>query len=592
LAPRSRSSFLTTCDTADGETWNSRAARDRFKCLAAVLKTSSHWNLAIAVPLSRLFTASRGFTYDDLNRMIAASGTFGVNQATQNCTYTYSAIGNLTNKCGAVLSYGDANHPSAVTNHSSLKKNYSYDQNGNMLTRGNQTLAWTVDNRVASVAISGGGTTLMEYDYSGMRVKKSAPAGITLYPFQGYEIAPNGVVSKFIRVGGESIALKKGIYKYFYHNDHLGSANVITDATGVRVQTLEYDPWGTVSRASGPTIDPDTRFTGQKLDPETGLYFYNGRYYDAEIGRFISADPFVQAPYDPQNLNRYSYVINNPQNYVDPDGYFHIHKKKKKTNWFSRIFGGIIGAFVFILTGDPTLALVMTNTFTSAMNGDVRGAIMAMTSPVAYGFGGLVGGSIYQGIYSETNGGSFGKAFWKSFINTRFSYDYANSSTGGGVGNDYPGSFQVACSFCWGLFIGSAEAAQRRPGHPDLMESGGNSGGGGGLRGVYVTPAPSAGHPSISSRTPPLNGSSMTVNQALTEGAKWVGQGYKEIGPGVFRSADGLHQFRMTTSDILGRHGNRVPHVNFELFNSPLDKVPAINSHILLKGPGIGGGFP
>jgi RHS repeat-associated protein len=43
----------------------------------------------------------------------------------------------------------------------------------------------------------------------------------------------------------------------------------------------------------------------------------------AEIGRFVSADPFVQTPYDPQNLNRYSYVVNSPQNYVDPDGYFH-----------------------------------------------------------------------------------------------------------------------------------------------------------------------------------------------------------------------------------------------------------------------------
>jgi uncharacterized protein RhaS with RHS repeats len=182
----------------------------------------------------------------------------------------------LTDKCGAVLSYADANYPSAVTNHSTLGKNYTYDQNGNMLARGNQTLASTIDNRVASISISGGGTTSMEYDYSGMRVKKSAPA-TTLYPFAGYEIDPNGVITKFIRVGGESIASRKGTAKYFYHNDHLGSVNVVTDETGVRVQLNEYDPWGAVSRASG-NIDPDTRFTGQKLDPETGLYFYNGRY--------------------------------------------------------------------------------------------------------------------------------------------------------------------------------------------------------------------------------------------------------------------------------------------------------------------------
>jgi RHS repeat-associated protein len=135
----------------------------------------------------------------------------------------------------------------------------------------------------------------MENDYTGTRVKKNAPAGISLYPFQGYEIDPNGVITKLIRVGGEPIASKRGTSKYFYHNDHLGSVNVVTDIAGTRVQLNEYDPWGAVSRASG-TIDPDTRFTGQKLDPETGLYYYGGRYYDAEIGRFVSADPFVQTP--------------------------------------------------------------------------------------------------------------------------------------------------------------------------------------------------------------------------------------------------------------------------------------------------------
>jgi hypothetical protein len=68
-------------------------------------------------------------------------------------------------------------HPSAGT--AIPGKSYSYDPNGNMITRG-------------SVSISGGGTTYMEYDYTGMRVKKNAPTGITLFPFQGVEIDPNG----------------------------------------------------------------------------------------------------------------------------------------------------------------------------------------------------------------------------------------------------------------------------------------------------------------------------------------------------------------------------------------------------------------
>ena len=70
------------------------------------------------------------------------------------------------------------------------------------------------------------------------------------------------------------------------------------------------------------TCDPTHRFTGQELDPESGLYYYGGRYYDQEISRFISPDPYVQEPDDPQNLNRYTYVLNNPQGYVDPNGQF------------------------------------------------------------------------------------------------------------------------------------------------------------------------------------------------------------------------------------------------------------------------------
>jgi len=298
-----------------------------------------------------------------------------------------------------VLSYGDANHPSAVTNHSTLNKNYTYDANGNMLTRGNQTLTWDIDNRVSSIAITGGGSTSMEYDYSGMRVKKNAPTGITLFPFQGYEIDPNGVITKFIRIGIESFASRKGANQYFYHNDHLGSVNVITNSSGTRVQLNEYDPWGQVPRSEG-TIDPTHRFTGQMLDPETGLYYYGGRYYDSEIGRFISPDPFVQDPYDPQNLNRYSYVINNPQNYIDPDGYFHRHKKKSSGGFWS-IFSGIFSIVVGIITLQPELAALgvaeMTVSLTNIAIG--LGSIARGVSDLVSGLGdagppGIGGGGV------------------------------------------------------------------------------------------------------------------------------------------------------------------------------------------------------
>ncbi|HUF42662.1 MAG TPA: hypothetical protein VMR20_11935 [Verrucomicrobiae bacterium] len=138
------------------------------------------------------------YTYDDNGNittitdslLINAAGTLGANQAQTGCIYGYNAIGDIANKCGTLFSYGNAMHPSAVTHNPLTGKNYTYDGNGNMLTRGNQTLTWDIDNRVSQISVSGGGSTLMEYDYTGMRVKKNAPSGISLYPFQGLRDRP------------------------------------------------------------------------------------------------------------------------------------------------------------------------------------------------------------------------------------------------------------------------------------------------------------------------------------------------------------------------------------------------------------------
>lgn len=77
--------------------------------------------------------------------------------------------------------------------------------------------------------------------------------------------------------------------------------------------------WLGVCLESQGSIGTDRLFTGQRLD-STGLYYYGARYYDPAIGRFISPDPVVQDFTNPQTLNRYSYVLNNPLKYTDPSG--------------------------------------------------------------------------------------------------------------------------------------------------------------------------------------------------------------------------------------------------------------------------------
>lgn len=64
------------------------------------------------------------------------------------------------------------------------------------------------------------------------------------------------------------------------------------------------------------------RYTSQGEEAAIGLYFYKARWYDAELRRFVQADTIVPEPGNPQSLNRYSYVLNNPLRYIDPTGMF------------------------------------------------------------------------------------------------------------------------------------------------------------------------------------------------------------------------------------------------------------------------------
>jgi RHS repeat-associated protein len=109
---------------------------------------------------------------------------------------------------------------------------------------------------------------------------------------------------------------------WYYHGDHLGSTSVITDRNGALVWHYEYFAFGKEKYTNAAcSFSPSNRYTGQILDDDTGLYYYNARYYDPELGRFIQPDTIVPSAGDPQSLNRYSYVKNNPLLYIDPSGH-------------------------------------------------------------------------------------------------------------------------------------------------------------------------------------------------------------------------------------------------------------------------------
>jgi RHS repeat-associated protein len=113
----------------------------------------------------------------------------------------------------------------------------------------------------------------------------------------------------------------------YLHGDHLGSTSLATHGSGARAgqevpgSRATYYPYGELRTGSAEDLPTDYGFTGQRNDSYIKLLDYVARRYDPQIGRFISPDTIVPDPANPQSLNRYTYVVNNPVKYVDPSGH-------------------------------------------------------------------------------------------------------------------------------------------------------------------------------------------------------------------------------------------------------------------------------
>jgi RHS repeat-associated protein len=111
---------------------------------------------------------------------------------------------------------------------------------------------------------------------------------------------------------------------HYLLTDHLGSTALTLDQNGARYNTnteLRYYPYG-VTRYTAGTTPTTFNFTGQRKDSGSGLLFYQARWYDPVVGRFLQPDTIIPSPGDPQSLNRYSYTLNNPLKYTDSSGHW------------------------------------------------------------------------------------------------------------------------------------------------------------------------------------------------------------------------------------------------------------------------------
>jgi len=270
---------------------------------------------------------SETYTYDDLDRLTS----YTVNGVTA-ASFTYGNTGNiLTNSKVGTYSYGNSK-PHAVTG---IHGDYTCP-----ISTSQCDVTYNLRNKPASIAENGYSITF-DYNAAGMRrytryFQGNVMKKVTARVSDVYEMeTATGLNRKldYIYAEGQIVAVhvKNGMTDSLYYvmTDHLGSWNKVMDKDKNIVQQTHFDPWGNrMSYTAWNTPQTQTSFTFRK--GYTGHEHYdrfkiinaNARLYDPVIGRFFSPDPFVQAPDFTQNYNRYSYCMNNPVMFSDPDGEF------------------------------------------------------------------------------------------------------------------------------------------------------------------------------------------------------------------------------------------------------------------------------
>ncbi len=303
------------------------------------------------------------FGYDSLNRLTSYSVNGNINR-----TVEYDALGNITYKSDVGTYQYNSSRTHAVTNTASQV--HSYDANGNLYdTRTGSTVDrsvnWTSFNKPASMT-KDGVTAIYTYGAGHNRVTKDKGNKKTIYVGSIYEKEIEGSTVKHTYYVGSAVIKKTMINgslsnesKNYMHKDNQGSTDVITDENGDVVERQSYDAWGERRQSNNwsdaltsITSDITTKgYTGHEMDDEFDLVNMKGRIYDPVLGRFMSADPFVQSPGNPQSFNRYAYVYNNPLKYTDPSGYF---------SWKGALTGGLSGgssggaSAVGVILGSPS----------------------------------------------------------------------------------------------------------------------------------------------------------------------------------------------------------------------------------------------
>ncbi|MDR3244941.1 MAG: RHS repeat-associated core domain-containing protein [Prevotellaceae bacterium] len=276
-------------------------------------------------------TSTETFEYDNLDRLTKINGVVST---------VYASNGNISHKSGVGNYTYVPGKPHAVETVANTSK---------LISDKEQNIDYTAFHKAEKITENVGNDAYelrLTYGPDQQRWKSELKRNNTtvktiIYAPDYEQVTENGITKKLCYINGGSglaaIYVKQSGQTdkiYYAHKDHLGSIIKLTDDNSSTVFQATYDAWGKQTITTN-TFNFHRGYTGHEHLPEFALINMNGRMYDPILGRMLSPDNYVQAPDLAQSYNRYSYCLNNPLRYTDPDGEF-----------WHLIIGAIVGGVI------------------------------------------------------------------------------------------------------------------------------------------------------------------------------------------------------------------------------------------------------
>ena len=317
------------------------------------------------------------YTYDSNGQLLSANDD----------TYAYDSRGNITSKTESgtttTFTYSTGGWKDQLVSVNGV--DLTYDDNGNVLTYGNKEYTWNSGRNLESI-VDGDKKYSYTYDETGIRTSKTVN-GVTTYfnTKDGVILSQNdGTNTWYFQydTNGSPLGFVLNGTQYFYITNQMGDVLAITDTNGDIVADYEYDAWGKVLTADTNIAKQNPlRYRGYYYDNETDYYYLQSRYYDSNIGRFISADvlELSQITKDsPAGTNLYSYCNNCPVGNTDSDGHLALVYKVI----IAAVLGGLIGAISeaiiqYIFERKPVRKWNWKSIAIEFVSGAINGALIA-----------------------------------------------------------------------------------------------------------------------------------------------------------------------------------------------------------------------